>query len=51
VKLADGVLPGMHSIARLAVLVATGGVIYGGWMFAFARERIVEVMDLARRKG
>lgn len=51
VKLVDSVLPEMPSIARLAALVATGGAIYGGCLFAFARERIVEVVDLARRKG
>lgn len=51
VKLVDGALPEMHTIVRLAALVATGGAIYGGWLFVFARERLGELLALARRNG
>ncbi|WEK46012.1 MAG: lipopolysaccharide biosynthesis protein [Candidatus Andeanibacterium colombiense] len=51
VRLADGALPAMSAPARLAVLVAVGGLIYGGGLLAFSRERVVEVLSLIRRKG
>lgn len=43
-----------HEIApvlRLGLLVATGGLTYGGYLFLFARERIDELIDIVRRKS
>ncbi len=51
VKLSDAVLPAMPVLARLAALVATGGAIYGLCLMLFARDRIREVLALARRRG
>ncbi|BBC72024.1 capsular biosynthesis protein CapK [Altererythrobacter sp. B11] len=51
VRLLDHALPGMAPILRLAILVAGGGAIYGAWLIAFARGRLAELVDLARRKG
>ncbi|KPL69521.1 capsule biosynthesis protein CapK [Erythrobacter sp. SG61-1L] len=51
VKLLDSMLPAMPVLARLATLVAAGGAIYGLWLLAFARDRIAELLALARRRG
>lgn len=52
VRLCDHLLPAMPTLARLAVLVAAGGAIYGLWLLVFARDRINELFELARgRKG
>ncbi|OJW69844.1 MAG: lipopolysaccharide biosynthesis protein [Sphingomonadales bacterium 63-6] len=52
VRLCDHFLPAMPILARLAVLVAAGGAIYGLWLLVFARGRINELFELARgRKG
>lgn len=56
VKLLDAVLPALFSptmpaIARLAALVAAGGIVYGGWLLVFARERLGELLALVRRKN
>lgn len=47
----DFVLPPMPALARLALLVGAGGLIYGGWLLLLARERLTELFDLARRRG
>ena len=47
----DFVLPPLPALARLALLVATGGAIYGGWLLLLARARLTELFDLARRRG
>ncbi len=41
----------LSPIVTLAVLVVAGGAVYSGFMLIFARERIVEVVNLARRRG
>lgn len=51
VLMLDSVLPPMPPISRLALLVATGAAIYALSLLAFARERVREVLDLARRRG
>jgi O-antigen/teichoic acid export membrane protein len=51
VRVLDGTLTDMDMPLRLALLVAGGGMIYGGWLFVFSRERLAEVIDLARRRG
>jgi len=51
VRLVDGALPAMSPVLRLAILGAVGGTVYGLWLFGFARERLVELVDLVRRKG
>ncbi len=50
VTLVDQNLPTLPAILRLAVLVATGGLIYGGWMMVFARERLNEILKLALKR-
>ena len=50
VTLIDRLLPQMPDLARLGALVASGGVLYLGWLMAFARERLVELVDLVRRR-
>lgn len=43
-----------HEIApiiRLATLVSAGGLIYGGYLLLFGRDRIVELVNLVRRKS
>ena len=44
------VLPDLPAIIRLALLAATGGAIYGGWMLVFARDRLRELVDLVRNR-
>lgn len=51
VRIVDGALPQMPPLARLAILVASGGAVYGLWLLGFARERLAELADLVRRKG
>lgn len=51
VRLTDLALPPMPAVGRLALLVAAGGVAYGAWLLIFARDRISEFLDLARRRG
>ena len=51
VRLADALLPAMHPTLHLAALVAIGGAVYGLWLLAFARGRLAELVDLARRRG
>ncbi|NCU13078.1 MAG: oligosaccharide flippase family protein, partial [Sphingomonadaceae bacterium] len=50
VLVVDRALPGLHVAARLAVLVAAGGAIYGGWLLTFARDRIDEVLGLVLKR-
>jgi O-antigen/teichoic acid export membrane protein len=51
VRLADLALPPLPSLARLALLVSVGGAVYGLLLAAFARERLFELLALARRRG
>ena len=51
VKAFDTVLASLPPLVRLAGLVAVGGAIYGLWLLAFARARLSELVDLARRRG
>jgi O-antigen/teichoic acid export membrane protein len=50
VTLVDRVLPAMPEALRLAVLVATGAAVFGGWLLTFARERLGEIADLALKR-
>ena len=47
----DTLVAALPSFARLTILVAAGGAIYGLWLLLFARERLAELFDLARRRG
>ncbi len=49
VVLVDARLPALPAPTRLAVLVATGGLVYGGWLLLFARDLIGELRALIRR--
>lgn len=51
VRLISTLLPPLPSIIELAALVAVGGAIYAGCLLVFARERLMEVLDLAQRRG
>jgi len=48
VTLADRLAPVADPAWRLAWLVALGGAIYGGWLLAFARGTIAELIGLVR---
>lgn len=50
VALLDRALPDMAQALRLAALIAAGGIIYGGWLLAFSRERIGEVLSLVVKR-
>ncbi|GAA4779448.1 lipopolysaccharide biosynthesis protein [Novosphingobium ginsenosidimutans] len=45
----DAVLAHYTLWLRLALLVATGGAVYGLWLACFARDRVSEVIGLMRR--
>jgi hypothetical protein len=49
VVLVDSLLGGVSSPLRLALLVASGGLVYGLWLICFARERLGELLALLRR--
>jgi O-antigen/teichoic acid export membrane protein len=46
----DRALPAMPEALRLVLLVAAGGAVYGGWLLAFARERLDEIAGLALKR-
>ena len=46
----DRALPPLHPAARLAILVTSGALIYGAWLFAFARDAIGELTAVVRRR-
>ena len=50
VAMLDRALPPLPGLVRLSLLVTTGGAIYGGWMLAFARSRLRELLDLALKR-
>lgn len=47
VTVIDRALPPLPDAARLAVLIAAGGAVFGGWLLAFARDRLDEIVRLA----
>ena len=51
VSLVDRVLPVMPPVVHLALLVGTGGIVYGGWLMLFARASVSEMIDVVRRRG
>ena len=51
VVLLDRQLTELAAVPKLAVLILAGGLIYGGYLLLFARERVTEVLDLARKRG
>jgi O-antigen/teichoic acid export membrane protein len=51
VVLVDSVLPALPAVGRLAVLVAVGVPAYAGWLFAFARPLLRELIAVARRQA
>ena len=52
VQILAALLPhSIPAIVRLMLLVAAGGLTYGGYLLLFARDRIHELVDLVRRKG
>ena len=50
VTLVDQGLPSMPMFARLTLLVALGAGTYAGWLLAFARSTVAEVVALVRRR-
>ena len=50
VMVLDSVLSAMPQALRLALLVATGGAVYGGWLLIFARGRLDEIVGLALKR-
>lgn len=50
VTVLDRALPPLPEAARLAVLVTVGGAVFGGWLLAFARDRLDEILRLALKR-
>ncbi|WP_404336875.1 lipopolysaccharide biosynthesis protein [Sphingomonas sp. MMS12-HWE2-04] len=50
VSLADGALPVMAPVARLALLVPLGAAVYGCWLLLFARATLTSVIATLRRR-
>ena len=50
VGLVDRVAVALPLIGRLALLVATGVAVYGGWLLTFARPTIDALVALVRRR-
>lgn len=50
VALLDHSVPDQPAGIRLAILVAAGGALYTGWLLAFARERIDEIIGLILKR-
>jgi hypothetical protein len=51
VYLADQFMPDMIVYARLAILVAIGGIAYVGLLWLLAKPTLIEAIQLIRRKG
>lgn len=41
----------LPAIIRLGLLVSAGGMVYGGYLLIFGKERLSELIDIVRRKG
>jgi O-antigen/teichoic acid export membrane protein len=50
VVLADHLLPPLAPLPRLAILVTTGGLVYGAWLLAFARPLVRELVAIIRKQ-
>jgi len=50
VVLIDDVLPPLPPLPRLAILVATGGLVYAGWLMIFARPVVGELVAIVRKQ-
>jgi O-antigen/teichoic acid export membrane protein len=50
VAVADRALPPLHPPARLAILVATGGLVYGAWLLIFARQVVRDLVAMIRHR-
>jgi O-antigen/teichoic acid export membrane protein len=50
VVLVDHLLPPLAPFPRLAILVATGGLVYAGWLLIFARSLIRELIAIVRKQ-
>jgi O-antigen/teichoic acid export membrane protein len=46
-----GALASYAPLPRLALLISAGGAVYGSWLAVFARERLLELLDLVRRQA
>ncbi|MEO7156957.1 MAG: polysaccharide biosynthesis C-terminal domain-containing protein, partial [Vicinamibacterales bacterium] len=50
VTLVDRALPPLQPLPRLAILVATGALVYGGWLLAFSRQVVRELIAIIRHR-
>ena len=50
VTIVDSFAASVPPLPRLLMLIAAGGAVYLGWLTAFARPRLAEVLDLLRRR-
>lgn len=50
VALVDAGLPPLAPVSRLAILVGTGALAYGGWLALFARGTLGELIAFVRRR-
>jgi O-antigen/teichoic acid export membrane protein len=51
VVMADRLADALPALLRLIVLIVIGGAVYLGWLTTFARPRLVEMIDMLRRRG
>lgn len=51
VTIVDRLLPPLASPARLAALAGTGAMVYGAWLWGFARDVVRELIGLVRMRG
>ena len=51
VTVTDSLAAGLPDLPRLVLLVATGGAVYLGWLTAFARPRLAEMLEMLRHRG
>ncbi|WEJ99361.1 MAG: lipopolysaccharide biosynthesis protein [Candidatus Sphingomonas phytovorans] len=50
VVLVDSILPPLHPLPRLAILVATGALVYAAWLLLFARGVVRELIAIVRKR-
>ena len=50
VVLVDDILPPLRPVPRLAILMATGGLVYTGWLLIFARSLVRELIAIVRKQ-
>jgi hypothetical protein len=50
VMVVDRALPPLHPLPHLAILVATGSLVYSAWLLVFARQVVRELVAIIRHR-